>query len=295
MTKLPKIGFFVSVLMLVFSLPLRADYLLIPMDKTQTDHLKAYGVAYWVLAHGVEVEWMLNYRGGSFCCKFTGAIETELQVRDVRYEKISDSKHLEIIGQITSESVNMDVVKLEKAPKIAVYSPKSKQPWDDAVTLVLTYAEIPYDLVYDTEVMDGKLAEYDWLHLHHEDFTGQYGKFWAQYHNTDWYQEQVAENEAIAKKYGFTKVSRLKLAVAKKIREFVESGKFLFAMCSATDTYDIAMAAEDTDICEQMYDGDPADPKCQEKLDFSKGFAFHNYTLERNPLMYEHSNIDATY
>jgi hypothetical protein len=271
-----------------------AQMLLVPMDMTQTDHLKAYGAAYWVLAHGVEVDWLLNYRGGSFAFRQVPDFEEMLLTRDIKYEKISSGKYNAILAEITSESTNMDAMKLEKAPKIAVYSPKSAQPWDDAVTMVLQYAEIPYDVVYDPEVLQDKLRDYDWLHLHHEDFTGQYGKFWAGFQHRQWYKEQVAENEAIAKKYGFNKVSQLKLAVVKKIKEFCFDGGFLFAMCSATDSYDIALAAEGTDICEYMYDGDPADPNAQQKLDFSKCLAFQNFSLEMRPEVYEYSNIDAS-
>lgn len=273
---------------------IQAQYLLVPMDNSQTDHLKAYGFAYWALSKGVEVDWLLNYRGGSFACRGFTNLENELMIRDVRYEKLSDGGYNGILNELKSESNNMDAVKLEKPPKIAVYSPKSAQPWDDAVTLVLTYAEIPYTVFYDAEIMDDSLSTYDWLHLHHEDFTGQYGKFWANYHNQPWYKEQVAENEGIAKKYGFEKVSQLKLAVAKKIKAYCANGGFLFAMCSATDSYDIALSAEGIDICDKIYDGDPADPAAQSKLDFSQTLAFKDYELETNPFEYEYSNIDVT-
>ena len=202
----------------------RADYLLIPMDYTQKEHLKAYGVAYWVLEYQIDVDWLLNYRGGAFMFKHVPRFEQELQIRNVSYEKISDGKSVEILAYVTSDAVNMDAVKLETPPKVAVYSPKNKQPWDDAVTLALTYAEIPYDVVYDPEVLDGKLSEYDWLHLHHEDFTGQYGKFWASYRNAAWYQEEVKAQEATAKLYGYTKVSQMKLNVAKRIKEYLANG-----------------------------------------------------------------------
>ncbi len=283
-----------SLASLLSTISARASSLLVPMDGQQTDHLKAYGIAYWVLAQGVEVEWLLNYRGGSFLLKGIDRIEQELRIRGVRYEKLTDGAVADLLAEITSESTNMDAVKLEKAPTIAVYSPKSAQPWDDAVTLVLAYAEIPYEILYDAEILDGKLTQYDWLHLHHEDFTGQYGKFWASFRNTQWYQEQVAENEALARQYGYPKVSQMKLAVAKKVQTFVANGGFLFAMCSATDSYDIALAAEGTDICETMYDGDPMDPAAQQKLDASRTFAFHDFTLEPDPAVYEYSDIDAT-
>lgn len=232
----------------------QADYLLIPMDEAQTDHLKSYGVAYWVLTYDVQVEWLLNYRGGSFMFKYNPVFEQEMQIRGVRYEKISDGRSNEVLAYVTSESVNMDAVKLEKAPKVAVYSPKNAQPWDDAVTLAMTYSEIPYEVVYDQEVLEGKLGDYDWLHLHHEDFTGQYGRFYANYRHHQWYQEEVRIQEATARQFGYAKVSQMKLAVAKEIRGYLDNGGFLFAMCSATDSYDIALAAEGVDICEAMFD-----------------------------------------
>lgn len=270
----------------------KAAYILVPMDDTQSNHLKAYGIAYWILTKDVSLDWMLNYRGGSFMVKHLQVFENECIIRGVSYQVISDAQANEILNVIASPSSNMDVMKLEKFPKIAVYSPKSKQPWDDAVTLVLTYAEIPYDVIFDDEIMEDKLPKYDWLHLHHEDFTGQYGKFYRAYHHFPWYQQQQREYEESAKKHGFTKVSQLKLATVNKIRSYVASGGFLFAMCSATDTYDIALAAEGLDIVENMYDGDPADPRAQSKLDFSKTIAFENFSIERDPMRYEYSNID---
>ena len=269
-----------------------ANYIFIPMDEKQTNHLKAYGIAYWILKMDDQVDWLLNYRGGSFMCKYHARIQNELVVRGVGYEIISDAQANSIISEIASPAANSDIMKLEKYPKIAVYSPKSKQPWDDAVTLVLTYAEIPYDVIFDNEVLDGLLPKYDWLHLHHEDFTGQYGKFFAQYQNMPWYIEQQREAEGIARKYGFYKVSQTKLAVAKRIKEFVGGGGFLFAMCSATDTYDIALSAEGVDICERMYDGDPADPNAQSKLNFNNTLAFKDFTLTKDPYQYEFSDID---
>ena len=269
-----------------------ANYIFIPMDEKQTNHLKAYGIAYWILKMDDQVDWLLNYRGGSFMCKYHAKIQNELVVRGVGYEIISDAQANSIISEIASPASNSDIMKLEKYPKIAVYSPKSKQPWDDAVTLVLTYAEIPYDVIFDDEVLDGLLPKYDWLHLHHEDFTGQYGKFFAQYQNMAWYIEQQREAEGIARKYGFYKVSQTKLAVAKRIKEFVGGGGFLFAMCSATDTYDIALSAEGVDICERMYDGDPADPNAQSKLNFNNTLAFKDFTLTKDPYQYEFSDID---
>jgi hypothetical protein len=270
-----------------------AAYILIPMDLDQKDHLKAYGIAYWVLRHDLEVHWLLNYRGGSFMVKDAKEIENECSIRGVTFEVIADAKSASILSEIANPEVNMEDVKLEKAPKVAVYSPKMKQPWDDAVTLVLTYAEIPYDVIYDEEIIQGKLPLYDWLHLHHEDFTGQYGRFWAGYRNALWYQEQQRTLEASAHALGFNKVSEMKLAVAQKIRDFTSGGGFLFAMCSAPDSYDIALAAEGLDICESMFDGDGTTPNYNAKLDYSKTFAFTNFTLSTNPGEYAKSNIDT--
>lgn len=278
----------------LLGLPARADQLLIPMDYAQSDHLKAYGIAYWVLEHNIEVQWLLNYRGGAFMFPYVPAFEQELQIRNIKYERTPEGKANEILAYVTSDAVNMDAVKLEVPPKIAVYSPKNKQPWDDAVTLALTYAEIPYDVVYDPEVLEDKLKEYDWLHLHHEDFTGQYGKFWNSFKHEPWYVEDQKSQEATARLFGYTKVSQMKLAVALKIKEFCANGGFLFAMCSATDSYDIALAAEGVDICEFMFDGDGADPGAQSKLDFSKTLAFQNFQLVMNPVQYEFSTIDVS-
>ena len=271
-----------------------AAQILIPMDKSQKNHLKAYGIAYWILLNDIEVEWLLNYRGGSFLCMYAKQFENECIIRGVTYQIIADSKASAIRLEIANPEVNMDLVKLEKAPKVAVYSPKSKLPWDDAVTLALTYAEIPYEVLYDEEVIQGKLPMYDWLHLHHEDFTGQYGKFYAMYKNAPWYQEQVRSSEAMAHKLGFKKVSQLKLAVALKIRDFTAGGGFMFSMCSGTDTYDIALSAEGVDICEKMFDGDPATPGYTKKIDYDKTFVFKNFSLSTNPNEYEYSNIDVT-
>ena len=273
-------------------LPIRAAYLMIPMDKTQSNHLKAYGIAYWILAKDVSVNWMLNYKGGSFMVKYLQTFENECLIRGVSYQVISDAEAQEVLNTISSPASNMDVMKLEKYPKIAVYSPKSKQPWDDAVTLVLAYAEIPYDVVFDDEIMEDELPQYDWLHLHHEDFTGQYGKFYRAYHHFSWYQQQQREYETSAKKHGFTKVSHLKLGIVKKIKSYVASGGFLFAMCSATDTYDIALASEGIDIVANIYDGDAADPRAQAKLDYSRTMAFENFVLEKDAMRYEYSTID---
>lgn len=279
----------------------KAAYILLPMDEEQKNHLKAYGITYWVINNGAEAWWLLNYRGGSFAFRHNKIFEKECLTRGVSFDILPDAAYNKILNDIADPEVNMDAVKLEKAPKIAVYTPsegfKSNegdviQPWDDAVTLVLTYAEIPYDRIYDDEVLDDRLPEYDWLHLHHEDFTGQYGRFYRSYHNYPWYKENVRLMEEIAHRRGFKKVSQLKLAVAKKIKEYVIGGGFMFAMCSATDTYDIALAADGVDICDKYYDGDPPDPNAQQKLDFSKTFAFQNFELTQNPFEYEHSSID---
>ena len=272
----------------------QAAYLLIPMDNTQKNHLKAYGIAYWTIQRDVEVSWLLNYRGGSFMCKYNKLIENECTIRGVSFEVIADVQSTAILQEIADPQVNMDEVKLQKAPKIAVYSPKNKLPWDDAVTLALKYAEIPYDVVYDEEVIKGALPLYDWLHLHHEDFTGQYGKFWSAYRNAAWYQEDVRLSEESARKLGFARVSELKLAVAQKIRDFVAGGGYLFAMCSAPDSYDIALAAAGLDICDIMFDGDPADPTAQSKLNYENCFAFKDFKLNVNPYDYEVSSIDVT-
>jgi hypothetical protein len=281
-------------IVLSFSLICRGSYILIPMDISQKNHLKSYGIAYWTLQNGVEIEWLLNYKGGSFCIPLSAQIENECKIRGVSYSVIADAQHTNILEEIAVPEVNMDIVKLEKAPKVAVYSPKSKMPWDDAVTMVLTYAEIKYEVVYDEDIMLGKLPLYDWLHLHHEDFTGQYGKFYAAYANAPWYKEQVRSSEELARKLGFEKVSQEKLAVAQRIKEFTSGGGFLFAMCSATDSYDIALAAQGTDICESMFDGDAADPNQNKKLDYNSCFAFKDFQLITNPMIYEFSNIDAS-
>ena len=279
----------------------QAAVILLPMDLKQKEHLKAYGITYWILAKGVEAHWLLNYRGGSFAFQHQLSFEKECKTRGVSYEVVSDAQFSGIQSEIQNPEANMDDMKLEVAPKIAVYSPdtdtkgKKVQPWDDAVTMVLTYAEIPYDVVYDREVVEGKLAQYDWLHLHHEDFTGQYGRFYRSYGHTSWYRENQRRAEELSRSLGFSKVSQCKLAVSKRIKEFVVGGGFMFAMCSATDSYDIALAAEGVDICAQIYDGDPADPNAQQKLDFSKTLAFKDFQLIRDPMEYEFSTIDHNY
>src|SRR5688572_14537261 len=266
-------------LLLFFSGKSFATYVLVPMDETQKDHLKSYGAAFWVLQNQLEVDWLLNYRGGSFAFRHDPKIENELVVRNISYVVISDAQYSSVLSQISDPDANMDVMKLEKVPKIAVYSPKTKQPWDDAVTMVLTYAEIPYDVVFDEEVLKGDLPKYDWLHLHHEDFTGQYGKFYINYRNQPWYIAQVQEAEQTAKKFGYGKVSQLKLAVVKKMTGFTAGGGFLFAMCSAADAYDSALAGECVDMIGSMYDGGGSDPNADRSLDYCNAFAFKNFHL----------------
>ncbi|MEE2801392.1 MAG: asparagine synthetase B [Bacteroidota bacterium] len=261
---------------------------------TQKDHLKAYGTAYWVLEQGIKVKWLLNYRGGSFLMPETDAIKKELTIRGVSYESLNEGETAQILEFIASPSQNMQEVVLEKAPKIAVYTPTGKQPWDDAVTMVLTYAEIPYTKVYDKEVLNDELLLYDWLHLHHEDFTGQYGKFYRSFRTAPWYIQEKKEAEELAAELGYNKVSEAKLAVAKKIRDYVIGGGFMFAMCRAPDSLEIALAAEDVDICEPMFDGDASEPDYQSKIDFNKTFAFTDFLLERSPMVYEFSSIDMT-
>ncbi|NND88032.1 MAG: asparagine synthetase B [Flavobacteriaceae bacterium] len=260
----------------------------------QKEHLKAYGITYWTLEKNLKVKWLLNYRGGSFLLPNSEEIQKECQIRGVSFELISDAMTEQILTEISSPSQNMEAVVLEKAPRIAVYSPKGNQPWDDAVTMVLTYAEIPYTTVYDEEVLRDELLLYDWLHLHHEDFTGQYGKFYRAYRSAPWYIQEKQNAEALAKQLGYDKVSEEKLDVSLKIRDYVIGGGFMFAMCSATDSFDIALSAEGVDICEPMFDGDPSDPGYQSKIDYSKTFAFKDFILERSPMVYEFSSIDMT-
>ena len=285
----------ICVIFFLISLSGKASFILLPMDETtQQNHLKAYGITYWCLSKDYKASWLLNYRGGSFLLPDVDEIRQECKIRGVSFEILSDSEEASILDEILSPSQNMESVILEKAPKIAVYTPKGKQPWDDAVTLVLTYAEIPFTPIYDEEVLSDQLLLYDWLHLHHEDFTGQYGKFYAAYKNTPWYIDQKKDAEALATKLGYSKVSQEKGAVAKKIRDFVIGGGFMFAMCSATDSFDIALSADGVDICETMFDGDPSESNYQSKLNYGSAFAFKDFTLERRPEQYEFSDIDMT-
>lgn len=283
------------ILLIFISFSAKASFILLPMDEiTQQNHLKAYGITYWCLDKNYKASWLLNYRGGSFLLPDAEEIRKECQIRGVSFEILSDSEEAGILDEISSPSQNMEAIVLEKAPKVAVYTPKGKQPWDDAVTLVLTYAEIPFTPIYDDEVLSDQLLLYDWLHLHHEDFTGQYGKFYGAYKNVPWYIEQKKDAEALATKLGYSKVSQEKGAVAKKIRDFVIGGGFMFAMCSATDSFDIALAADGVDICEAMFDGDTSDPNYQSKMNYGKSFAFKDFILERRPEQYEFSDIDMT-
>jgi hypothetical protein len=285
--------FFVFITMISFSA--KASFILLPMDETtQQNHLKAYGITYWCIEKKFKASWLLNYRGGSFLLDDVPEIRKECQIRGVSFEVLSDVETNQILAEIASPSQNMEAVVLEKAPKVAVYTPKGKQPWDDAVTLVLTYAEIPFTPIYDEEVLSDQLILYDWLHLHHEDFTGQYGKFFGSNRNSPWYIEQKKESEILATKLGYKKVSEEKGAVSKKIRDFVIGGGFMFAMCSATDSFDIALAADGVDICEPMFDGDASESNYQSKINYTHSFAFKDFILDRKPEHYEFSNIDMT-
>ncbi len=281
-----------SILLLLSVSTVWGQDVLIPMDGQQSDHLKAYGLAYWTLQQGVTIDWLLNYRGGSFLLREFQQLEDELALRNVAFQRLSGSEAARLIAEVEREGANTAVVRLEKPPRIAVYAPRQTLPWDDAVLLALTYAEVPYEMVYDDEVLRGDLQHFDWLHLHHEDFTGQYGKFY-QYRSMPWYIEQQREAEDAARRHGFRKVSQLKLLVAQTIRQYVLEGGFLFAMCSGTDTYDIALAALDTDIVPSEYDGDPVDPDALGKLDFAETFAFTGFRPSFNASEYEHSDIDA--
>ena len=287
--------FFIFIFVVLFYSTVTASYILVPMDSdSQAEHLKAYGLTYWTLQKQLKVKWLLNYRGGSFLLPDTEEIKKECQVRGISFELLSNSKTEEILKLIESPSQNMESVILEKAPRIAVYSPKGNQPWDDAVTMVLTYAEIPYTIIYDEEVLGDQLVLFDWLHLHHEDFTGQYGKFYRAYRAAPWYIRNKKEAELMASNLGYNKVSDLKLDVSLKIRDYVVGGGFMFAMCSATDSFDIALSAEGVDICETMFDDDPSDPGYQGKINYNNTFAFKNFILERSPMVYEFSSIDMT-
>ncbi len=285
----------VLLILVVSSTSLQAEYIYIPMSHdNQNDHLKAYGVVFQALKNGVNCEWYLNYDGGAFGIPYSSEILLDCKLKNVSYRTLSDGEHLGVLEEINALDANYDLIKLEKVPKICIYTPLTKQPWDDAVTMALTYAEIDYDKVYDDEVLSGDLKDYDWLHLHHEDFTGQYGKFYASFHNKAWYLEEVKTNEAMAEKWDFNKVSELKLAVALKIKEFLINGGFLFAMCSATDTYDIALSADGVDICAKEFDYDPVEPYAQAKLNFKNSLAFKNFNLITSPTIYEFSDIDNT-
>ncbi len=280
------------VLLVDLAAPAAAQDLLVPMDDSQSNHLKAYGAAYWALGQGTAVEWLLNYRGGSFLIPASAAMEQELRIRGVSYSALGGSQVAEVVAQVESDGSNMALVSLNKAPSIAVYAPETTQPWDDAVRMALEYAEVPYDMIYDTEVLNGKLQDYDWVHLHHEDFTGQFGKF-LRYRNTSWYMEQQRRAEETAREHGFRKVSQLKLAVAERIRNYLTQGGFLFSMCSGAETLDVALAAHQTDIVPREYDGDPVDPDAMDKIDYSRTLAFTGFTPNFNPYEYKHSSIDV--
>ncbi len=287
-----RVASWLSALALLIAGPAVADIYLVPMDLAQTDHLKAYGVAYWYIEQGVNIHWLLNYRGGSFLTEGGDFLRKQAILKGVTIETITSGKRDRILEEIAS--ANMSDVLLEKAPKVAIYTPPGRQPWDDAVTLALTYAEIPYETLWDEEVLGGELEKYDWLHLHHEDFTGQYGRFYQSFKDAEWYRRQQVLYEKLAREAGYAKVSEHKKAVVRKLKTYISRGGFLFAMCSATDTYDIALASARTDICDVMYDGDPPEQNCQSRLDFSETVAFENFRLVMNPLIYEYSNIDVS-
>ena len=261
------------------------------MDGGQTDHLKAYGVVYHALEENIKVEWLLNYRGGSFFLDDDERVAKECRLKNVSIQAVSGDGVLEIYREIEGE--NMEAILLEKAPKIGVYIPPNLEPWDDAVTLALEYAGIPYERLWDAEVLKEKLLDYDWLHLHHEDFTGQYGKFWAQYRAAEWFKEEVRINEVMARKLGFKKVSLLKQAVTRAIKRYIEAGGFIFSMCSACDTYEIALAAEGVDICDEVFDRDPVENDYERKLEYDNCLAFENFAVMPDPYIYEHSDIDT--
>ena len=263
---------------------------MIPMDQAQNDHLKAYGIAYYSLTKSINVEWLLNYRGGAFLFDENQLIISECKIRGVSFEKINTSDLVSLYSTIDQN--NMDIVLLEKNPKIAIYTPPNKQPWDDAVTLALTYAEVDYETLWDEEVHLGKLEKYDWLHLHHEDFTGQYGKFYRSHRNSQWYKDQKIQFEDVAKKLGYESVHQQKKGVARIIKDYVGNGGFLFAMCSATDSYDIALAMKNADGAYSVFDGTPIDPNIQSKLDYNQCFAFTDFKLLSDPMIYEFSDID---
>lgn len=293
MTKIPS-KLLLFLFSLLFSFQSWSSQILVPMDEAQRDHLKAYGLAYWTLENQITIEWLLNYRGGSFLIPHLQRIEEELLLRNISYQILADGQVNKIKSEIADPEVNMEVVQLEKAPKIAVYTPPNKLPWDDAVTLVLTYAEIKYDKIYDSAIVNGILPKYDWLHLHHEDFTGQYGKFYSSARMQSWYKQEVQRSEAAAAQLGFASTAALKRAVALNIRNFVIGGGFLFTMCSGTDSFDIALAAQGVDIQEAIFDGTPSDPRAQEKLDFNQTFAFQDFHIIKDPMVYEYSDIDGT-
>lgn len=287
-----------SIFMIVIALPFlflirspRAEYL-VPMDLSQTNHLRAYGLVYHSLQRGNQAKWLLNYRGGSFLLPDDQKAAAEAVAAGVRIDEVGGNDIAMIYQEI--EGANMESVLLEKAPLIAVYAPPNKQPWDDAVMMALEYADIPYDQIYDGDVLGQSIMKYDWIHLHHEDFTGQYGKFYASYRNSEWYVKQQILFEKIASSLGYEKVSEEKKAVAEQIREYVRRGGFLFGMCSACDSFDIALAAGGVDIVPSEYDHDGIDPGYSEKLDFSRCFAFENFNLITDPYVYEYSDIDMT-
>jgi hypothetical protein len=269
----------------------QAQRMLVPMDDGQTNHLKAYGLTYSAIKAGMQAEWLLNYRGGAFLLPDAPELRRRASLDGISLEPVSDAQLAAIRREIAG--ANMESVPLEKAPKIAVYSPPDAQPWDDAVTLALKYAGIEFTRVYDPEVERGDLSKYDWLHLHHEDFTGQYNKFQLGYRDAPWFRELVAKNQATAKQLGFTNVPALKKDVAEKIRQFVDRGGFLFAMCGATETLELAIAGHDVDIAGEFADGTPVDPNADAKMNWKRSFAFKDAHLEKSPFINSMSDIDG--
>lgn len=292
MNTLKYIALFILFTSLFTGSALAQSRVLIPMDATQTNHLKAYGIIFNHLGEGETGQWLLNYRGGSFLTTNTADIVRKARVRNVRIDVISELDAAGIVNEVEQPNVNMAAINLEAAPSIAVYTPPDALPWDDAVVLALDYAEIPYDRLYDEEVLRGNLQQYDWLHLHHEDFTGQHGKFWSIYRNTPWYISSVQKLEQLAENLNYSSVKELKLDVVHEIRDFVGNGGFMFAMCSGTDTFDIALAAAGLNIVPPEIGGAALSADINKRLDFTSSFAFENFEVYLDPYLYEHSSID---
>ena len=270
---------------------LSAQHLLVPMDRDQANHLRAYGLTYHVIDGGLEAEWLLNYRGGSFLLPDTEGVRREAALRGVSVTPIEGGELARIRARIQNE--NMEAVPLETAPRVAIYTPPNTPPWDDAVTLALEYADIPYETIWDAEVLEGRLEDFDWLHLHHEDFTGQYSKFFLTYAGTGWLQDEVRRNEEMARRFGHPNVPELKRAVAEQIRSFVVDGGFLFAMCSATETLDLALASHSVDITASYANGRSPDPDASERMDWDRALAFQGADIQTSASINAFSDIDS--